>query len=890
MNNSENINEEIAEEIIESGGEVAGKGMRKILNKAKKGARKALLKIGKTMMNALLLTLKAAAPVILGVLILLGFIHFSYYVIHEFTGTEKEYVKKYENKITKSDSGVYITTESLMVPDNKAVRDYYIYFSGQSFWKLIHQDNETLYSPDEKPEVKDEYGREEMFKLPPHLLYSLDDFMYNWEWKYSEQFIKPLNYDKDNLTLIQLTDEDGIVNVESDEEDIETGEKTGNKITSIRDYGLASILKYNEKDDYKEITKIKGEYIGEDVWNPETKQVEKVIFDSPVPFEDVIVKEKDIWLIDKAILFTGEIEYEYEYQETWYDNLRTGVGESEKSTTTEYIYETGYDPNCQIVQKTDNITGEEYEEKICGEPIYYELKRYRSNDSAIFKEKPVEVKVVTEDKGQDYFLDYLYNFETYVPIDVIDEFDLKDRIDYDSYIFDYQAILEDDFGFDLGNASGADAYLQAAQYFEIIEMYSAEFGVDPYIILAIIAQESGGNPNINEDGLAQITDSAGKTIISTNVWGETIAHTVEKHERTDPDKSIQYLVMKFKNLLELMDGDPYKAIQAYNFGTGTMETLKNLNPEAWETNGWLVYREAARRHHAPAGKASASYRCMAFPEGTLPSVKGNLWGDSCYLENVLRFYTGHEIERVDTGGNSIFDRLSSVAKTMSDAFKQFFRLGKDSKEPIPKIDFKNHVVENRITDVLTTTKALDNQQLFSEAGVNEFTEMNFWDKGFMGAIGNSGLSLDEILEFVPNKDGYYPPILFEPGMRISSPYGPRWGRMHHGVDIAAPTGTPVYATAGGKVVYAGWQNPNDKSEGAGLYVKIDHGDGVESLYMHLSKIFVSKGDIVNRGDNIGEVGNTGGSQGSHLHFEMRKNGISFDTRAIVDTGDSSTSD
>ena len=81
-----------------------------------------------------------------------------------------------------------------------------------------------LLFPDEKPSKEIVWkGRDVQASLS---LYSLDDFMYNWEWKYSEQFIKPLNYDKDNLTLIQLADEDGIVNVESDEEDIETGEKT----------------------------------------------------------------------------------------------------------------------------------------------------------------------------------------------------------------------------------------------------------------------------------------------------------------------------------------------------------------------------------------------------------------------------------------------------------------------------------------------------------------------------------------------------------------------------------------------------------------------------------------------------------------------------------------
>lgn len=102
--------------------------------------------------------------------------------------------------------------------------------------------------------------------------------------------------------------------------------------------------------------------------------------------------------------------------------------------------------------------------------------------------------------------------------------------------------------------------------------------------------------------------------------------------------------------------------------------------------------------------------------------------------------------------------------------------------------------------------------------------------------------------------------------RLSSPFGSRWGTFHAGIDLAAPSGTSIYASDGGTVVEAGWHG------GYGYLVRINHGNGFETFYAHASKIYVTVGQKVAKGERIAAVGSTGNSTGSHLHFEIRKNG------------------
>ena len=155
----------------------------------------------------------------------------------------------------------------------------------------------------------------------------------------------------------------------------------------------------------------------------------------------------------------------------------------------------------------------------------------------------------------------------------------------------------------------------------------------------------------------------------------------------------------------------------------------------------------------------------------------------------------------------------------------------------------------------------------------------------MASIVKSGLHL-EIDEFSSSESfmsesyesthpQYERPDMIPCDGRISSEFGMRklsgeHGRMHEGIDIAAPVGTPVIAPASGTVVFAGRQS------GYGQVVILSHGDDITTLYGHASKIFVKEGDYVERGQKISQVGNTGHSTGPHVHYEVRVHGTATD--------------
>lgn len=169
------------------------------------------------------------------------------------------------------------------------------------------------------------------------------------------------------------------------------------------------------------------------------------------------------------------------------------------------------------------------------------------------------------------------------------------------------------------------------------------------------------------------------------------------------------------------------------------------------------------------------------------------------------------------------------------------------------------------TSVPETTKPPRPTEGSSGTGSSGGSGSNSSSSGGSSSSGSSSNSSS------PNSSGWTTPINFT---QMTSPFGYRWHpihkdwRMHYGVDLAAPTGTPIYAARSGVVTRASYEDG-----GAGYYVSINHGDGYASIYMHMTHFIVSAGQQVSAGQVIGYCGSTGGSTGPHLHFGISYNGV-----------------
>ena len=138
------------------------------------------------------------------------------------------------------------------------------------------------------------------------------------------------------------------------------------------------------------------------------------------------------------------------------------------------------------------------------------------------------------------------------------------------------------------------------------------------------------------------------------------------------------------------------------------------------------------------------------------------------------------------------------------------------------------------------------------------------------ALFNSWKKLDELQNdviAVPSDKPIKTEVSFTSGFGVRDDPFHRGAAMHPGIDLAGAYGTPIYATADGTVLRAGWNNG-----GYGNMVELDHGRGITTRYGHMSAVLVHEGDHVTRGEQIGRMGSTGRSTGNHLHYEVRIDG------------------
>lgn len=223
------------------------------------------------------------------------------------------------------------------------------------------------------------------------------------------------------------------------------------------------------------------------------------------------------------------------------------------------------------------------------------------------------------------------------------------------------------------------------------------------------------------------------------------------------------------------------------------------------------------------------------------------------------------------------------------------REAEDAREAADDIAAQKRLLEARNDEIFSTLEGAVNvsmsplDRMFKAAGMNPDDILDTVRRGYSGSGGplmpiafstsGAAMSPDEaragkILGALDKMNMYRIAVDKLPfdtpvkagSFRFTSPFGYRWGRLHAGVDLAGPVGTPIFAPADGTVIVA------EVERGYGNVIKIQHAFGISTVYGHLSKFRVTKGQKVSRGDRIGDMGNTGRSTGPHLHYEIRVSG------------------
>ena len=233
--------------------------------------------------------------------------------------------------------------------------------------------------------------------------------------------------------------------------------------------------------------------------------------------------------------------------------------------------------------------------------------------------------------------------------------------------------------------------------------------------------------------------------------------------------------------------------------------------------------------------------------------------------------------------NESDQKLAERVRSLRDEAKKLVRVRKTSKLTIEKARDQIAAKEQRLETTRSTLESREGALLSARA------ERRHTLKGIEGerhehedvAAGIRAEIAQEIAEATgglplpagplpsPSAAGFIWPL----EGTVTSGFGYRWGRMHEGIDISVPEGTPIRAVADGTVILV---QSEYESGGYGNYSCIDHGGGLSTCYAHQSSFATSVGARVSQGDLIGYSGNTGNSTGPHLHFEVRINGAATD--------------
>lgn len=268
-------------------------------------------------------------------------------------------------------------------------------------------------------------------------------------------------------------------------------------------------------------------------------------------------------------------------------------------------------------------------------------------------------------------------------------------------------------------------------------------------------------------------------------------------------------------------------------------------------------------------------RLRAMDENNAASYIDLLLNSQSLSDFVARVETIREITEHDQG---VINRMVSLRDSVEASKNEVVAYRAEQQEARNLVQGKQDALNAKIAEKTSYMKALEKdvakyeQMEKAAAAQEESLKASVSAVSSRGTVSSSGRIIYDGGVFCWPAPSYTY-ISSEFGYRIHPVYGTK--KYHSGMDMAAPGGSPILAAANGTVRFAGWNG------GYGYCVIIDHGNGIQTLYGHSSKLLVSKGQTVTRGQKIALVGTTGTSTGNHLHFEVLNNGTPTNPRPYL---------
>ena len=367
----------------------------------------------------------------------------------------------------------------------------------------------------------------------------------------------------------------------------------------------------------------------------------------------------------------------------------------------------------------------------------------------------------------------------------------------------------------------------------------------PTFTVSVVAKDTLVDENELVDSMIQTSAKDISEAQGLYVDGQLIGAVKDKTVLT---KALDSILAKYK-----ANGATAEFVKNVELKDGLYVTSSIVEPDALvakisgETASQKTY--TVQNGDTPTGIADKFDIRYAELKKLNPNIETSLLPGQNVTISASEPYLSVKVTKKETYTESIAYKTEQVAdKTYMKGYKKVTQQGQNGqKKVVANVEYINGVEVNREVLESTTLKAPVNEKVVVGTTV----------------IISSRSSSKKGASRAPDGSRFMWPVGGTGGY-TSSGFG--GGRNHKGTDIAAPAGTPVYASAAGRVVLA------KTYSGYGKCVIIDHGNGVQTLYGHNSALYVKPGDYVRQGENIAAVGRTGWATGNHCHFEVRING------------------